>query len=384
MASYSGVASSGLLAPIPTTLSDLFANFKYESTIGLLYLNKKKADIADVTDFLLKINVDVTDIVGVQRDTEKWFSRLLVKFENYAKSEFERVKEMDGQIINLKNGEIKIRIQDMTTEYKYVNVAGIPFEVPDNVVVDLFSRFGEVKEVRMNFYNVGLKGLATGTRKIKMIVKRNIPSVLKVGSKTINIVYEGQTRTCYKCGLDTHMGGSCSTEKDDFVHHINDTDYPILPQQGLNQPHRGEKQQEQGNQQPDLDDQQSVSGDPHPVTGEQQPDMGDQQPVMGDQQPVSSVSGDQQPVPGDQQPVMGDQQPVMEDQQPVSGDQQLVSGDQQPVLGDQQPVLGDQKTVSGDQQPVSGDQQQGLGEQQPCLGDPQHMQEEQMIVQEEQ
>ena len=170
--SYSGAVSSGLPAPIHTSLFDYFHDYKYEATIGLLYLHRKKADIADVNDALAKINVDLTDVAGVQRDTEKWFSRLLVKFEDYAKNEFERIKEMDGDIISLKNGEIKIRIQDMTTEYKYVNVAGIPFEVPDALVTDLFSRFGEVKEIRMNYYNVGLKGIATGTRKIKMIVKK--------------------------------------------------------------------------------------------------------------------------------------------------------------------------------------------------------------------
>ena len=92
----------------------------------------------------------------------------------------------------------------------------------------------------MNFYNVGLKGIATGTRKIKMIVKRNIPSVIKVGSKTINIAYEGQTRTCYKCGLDNHMGSNCKTVIEDFVHYINNTDYPILPTQVIKQPQHGE------------------------------------------------------------------------------------------------------------------------------------------------
>ena len=93
-----------------------------------------------------------------------------MKFENYARCEFERVKEMDGHIISLRNGEIKVRIQNMTTVYKYINVAGIPFEVPDNVIINVFSRFGEVKEVKMNYYDVVRKGIATGTRKIKMRV----------------------------------------------------------------------------------------------------------------------------------------------------------------------------------------------------------------------
>ena len=95
MASYSGAAKSGLGGPSHTTLADLFAHYKYESTIGLLYLHQKKADIADVNAALQKINVDLADIAGVQRDTEKWWTRLLIKFEGRAKSEFERIKEMD-------------------------------------------------------------------------------------------------------------------------------------------------------------------------------------------------------------------------------------------------------------------------------------------------
>ena len=273
MASYSGVTSSGFMAHSHTTIADLFADFKYESTIGLLYLDKKKADIADVNNALDKINVDLTDIVCVQRDTEKWYTRLLVKFENYARSEFERIKELDGQIISLKNGEIKMRIQDMTTKYKYVNVAGIPYEIPDDVIVNLFSRFGEVKEVRMNYYNVGLKGIATGTRKIKMVVKKNIPSVIKVGSKTLNIAYEGQTKTCYKCGLDNHMGGDCHTDVTNFVNAINDTDYPVLPQQ--------EEQQ-----QPAEDEQQPAEDEQQPAQDEQQPAQDELQPVQGEQHQV--------------------------------------------------------------------------------------------------
>ena len=102
MASYSGIASNGLLAPSHTTLADLFANYKYESTIGLLYMEKKKADIADVTAAMAKINVDMTDIIGVQRDTEKWFTRLLVKFEDYAKTWSSRTVKSELQELQMK------------------------------------------------------------------------------------------------------------------------------------------------------------------------------------------------------------------------------------------------------------------------------------------
>ena len=54
MASYSGVTSGGFMAQSHTTIADLFADYKYESTIGLLYLDKKKADIADVNSALEK------------------------------------------------------------------------------------------------------------------------------------------------------------------------------------------------------------------------------------------------------------------------------------------------------------------------------------------
>ena len=169
----------------------------------------------------------------VQRDTEKWFSRLLVKLEDDAFIEFDRIKDMDGEIITLRKDEedVKIMIQDMTSNIKYVAVAGIPFEVPDKAVYELMSRFGIVKGIRMNYYQSVLKGIATGTRIVKMSIKRNIPSVLKVGSKTLNISYDGQNKTCFKCGIYGHLGEGCETLEEDKVLVFNDTDYPVLNSQ---------------------------------------------------------------------------------------------------------------------------------------------------------
>ena len=228
--SYRDVAGMGLQAASHASIADLFSNYKYQQTFGLLYLNRKKADIADVRAVLDKLSIENSDVKCVQRDTEKWWSRLLLKLEDYASVEFDRIKDMDGEIITLRKNEedVKIMIQDMTSNIKYVAVAGVPFEVPDNAVYELMSRFGIVKGIRMNYYQSVLKGIATGTCIVKMSVKRNIPSVIEVGSKTLNISYDGQTKTCYKCGKDDHLGEGCTTLEEHKVIMFNDTDYPVL------------------------------------------------------------------------------------------------------------------------------------------------------------
>ena len=231
--SYRDVAGMGFQAASHASIADLFSNYKYQQTFGLLYLNRRKADIADVRAVLNELVIENSDVKCVQRDTEKWFSRLLVKLEDNAFMEFDRIKDMDGEIITLKKNEedIKIMIQDMTSNIKYVAVAGIPFEVPDKAVYELMSRFGIVKGIRMNYYQSVLKGIATGTRIVKMSIKRNIPSVLKVGSKTLNISYDGQNKTCFKCGREDHLGEGCSTLEEHKVLVFNDTDYPVLNSQ---------------------------------------------------------------------------------------------------------------------------------------------------------
>ena len=150
---YRDVAGMCFQAASHASIADLFNNYKYQQTFGLLYLNRKKADIAEVQAVLNELVIENSDVKCVQRDTEKWFSRLLVKLEDDAFMEFDRIKDMDGEIITLRKNEedIKIMIQDMTSNIKYVAVAGIPFEVPDKAVYELMSRFGIVKGIRMNY-----------------------------------------------------------------------------------------------------------------------------------------------------------------------------------------------------------------------------------------
>ena len=116
--SYSQVTGNGG----QDSLADLFARYKYKETIGLLYLHNEKAEISDVLELLRKLNVDRIHVEGIQRDSEKWYSRLLIKFKPQFVNVFERVKKLDGNVLSVRGGEARVIIQDMTGDMKYVSV----------------------------------------------------------------------------------------------------------------------------------------------------------------------------------------------------------------------------------------------------------------------
>ena len=68
----------GFQAASHASIADLFSNYKYQQTFGLLYLNRKKADITDVRSVLNELVIENSDVKCVQQDTEKWYSRLLI------------------------------------------------------------------------------------------------------------------------------------------------------------------------------------------------------------------------------------------------------------------------------------------------------------------
>ena len=131
------------------SLEDLFAQYKYKNTIGLLYMQKEKAEITDVLELLRKLNINRMHLEGVQRDSERRYSRLLLKFKSQFEYVFERVKSRDRDVVSVRGGEARVMVQDMTGEIEYVSVVRMPFEIPDKVVVEIMSRFGTVKDIKI-------------------------------------------------------------------------------------------------------------------------------------------------------------------------------------------------------------------------------------------
>ena len=83
-----------------------------------------------------------------------------------------------------------------------------PFEAPDADIRCALSKFGPVKNLRYESFP-GYAHALTGSRIIKMVVEREIPSQLTIRGFPCQVWYKGQPVRCNICRDVGHLAASC-------------------------------------------------------------------------------------------------------------------------------------------------------------------------------
>ena len=66
-----------------------------------------------------------------------------------------------------------------------------------------------------------------GNWRIKMKVRRSIPSTLMVSNNQIEIFYRNQRKTCWRCGMD-HPKKDCKTKYENFINRFSLDEFPLV------------------------------------------------------------------------------------------------------------------------------------------------------------
>ena len=102
-------------------------------------------------------------------------------------------------------GRIVIGSHECTIPQVDVYVHYYPFEAPHADIRGALSKFGQIKGLRDQFFP-GHPDVKTGSRIIKMVVEKEIPSQLSIQGSPCRVWYRER---CNICRVIVHMAASC-------------------------------------------------------------------------------------------------------------------------------------------------------------------------------
>ena len=105
-----------------------------------------------------------------------------------------------------KNVEVVMGGMSVTT----LHVFGCPLSLQDGALVHEISLYGRVHGPPKRKI-VSHEGFAvdTGTRYVKVSLRKAVPSGLRVGSRTVRVWHKGQIQTCWRCSVSGHLAKDC-------------------------------------------------------------------------------------------------------------------------------------------------------------------------------
>ena len=198
------------------------------------YIPIKIEDVYEVVEEIMNINPKDLESLQMQGPNPK---RVDIKMSSI--NAFNRCN-VDSHIDNsyvLRSNKTVIICKPFE-EYKEIRVTRVPGDWTQDKLFRIFSFYGLVKFVREEGMRTsgthGVKRswshLKNGAFKIRIKMKRDIPSTLIVSNSKIQIFYFGQQQTCWRCGMDhkKNDGDGCTTEFSAFVNKFNIDDFPEL------------------------------------------------------------------------------------------------------------------------------------------------------------
>jgi hypothetical protein len=126
------------------------------------------------------------------------------------------LQPLNGQLAyHHENGErsmVKVEIAGMGV--RRVRVANLPPEIPERILRDVLSRYGDVKRITDEQWSrVYRYPVSNGGRLVEVGLQKHIPSQMIIVGHRILISYEGQPITCYGCNEPGHQQQDCPNRK---------------------------------------------------------------------------------------------------------------------------------------------------------------------------
>ncbi|XP_065093222.1 uncharacterized protein LOC135713934 [Ochlerotatus camptorhynchus] len=126
------------------------------------------------------------------------------------------VEQHDGKhefVFDGKSYKLRITMEDGAVEVKFLE---LPEGISNDQVAAFLADYGEVISVRDLLWDdrySDFGGVKTGVRVARMVVTKNIPSLVTIQGEETAVGYKGQRQTCLHCREFAHIGIPCVQNK---------------------------------------------------------------------------------------------------------------------------------------------------------------------------
>lgn len=105
--------------------------------------------------------------------------------------------------ILMEDGAVEVRLFDLSNDVSNVHIA------------EFLAEYGDVLHIRDLLWDErsAFGGVKTGVRIARMVVKKNIPSLVTIRGEDTAVGYRGQRQTCVHCHEFVHVGIPCVQNK---------------------------------------------------------------------------------------------------------------------------------------------------------------------------
>lgn len=166
---------------------------------------------ADVHEWLtnkLQITVDQVDTLQL----DGYQHAVFIKF--ISQSVLDKfLRKFEGQaVMQLFTGQsVNVSISAAGVECTYVRVFNLPPEVSHEAIGAAFAKYGKVKDIKDEQWSTLYKcNVKNGIRAVGVELKMQIPSVIRIAGFRVQIVYDGQQKTCTICDSHLHLRNDCT------------------------------------------------------------------------------------------------------------------------------------------------------------------------------
>lgn len=122
--------------------------------------------------------------------------------------------------ITIDNKSYLIPVQSID-DTREVRIYDLPPQMPNKMIATHFSTYGQVTSVKDETWKEHFPGVLTGTRILRMKLRKHIPSYVEVAGETSYVSYKGQIRTCKHCVRPLHIGKSCVEARKESGESVN-------------------------------------------------------------------------------------------------------------------------------------------------------------------